>query len=258
MKSNRTFTSILALALASFALVPAAQADDQTSSTTPVYRAGNWRGYGRQFQQKMAQNTAELNKGTAKLIFIGDSITDAFNNRGSAVWKKYYAPRDAINLGLSGDRTQNALFRLKDLPLNKVKPKVVVVMMGVNNITSRYDGKSTPQAAANGIKAVVETMQKAWPSAKFLVLHTFPAGFAPNDSDRKKIVAINAVLPSLVKKLKNVTVLDINKVFLDASGKIPRNLYADDLHPSSEGYQLWAKAMEPTLAKLLGDKPIAP
>ena len=32
----------------------------------------------------------------------------------------------------------------------------------------------------------------------------------------------------------------------------------DFLHPSAAGYRLWAEAMEPDLATMLGEKPVAP
>ena len=32
----------------------------------------------------------------------------------------------------------------------------------------------------------------------------------------------------------------------------------DFLHPSAKGYRIWAEAMEPLLAAMLGEKPIAP
>jgi len=38
---------------------------------------------------------------------------------------------------------------------------------------------------------------------------------------------------------------------LDADGNLPRSIMPDLLHPSEAGYQIWADAMEPTLAKML-------
>jgi len=33
---------------------------------------------------------------------------------------------------------------------------------------------------------------------------------------------------------------------------------SDFLHPSAAGYRIWAEAMEPDLAAMLGEKPVAP
>jgi beta-glucosidase len=223
------------------------------SATVPVYRAGKWRGYDRQFENNVKAITNQLEKGDAKLLFVGDSITERWSDTGKSAWDKYYGKRKAVNLGLSGDRTQNVLFRLAKLPLDKVKPNLIVLMVGVNNIITQYDGKSTPEDTANGIKAIAAMLQKHYPDTKILVVNTLPTGENADNADRKKIEEINSYLPALFKDVKNVTLLDTNDVFLDENKKIRKNLMGDFVHPTSEGYELWAKAMESTIAKLFGD-----
>src|SRR5476649_140958 len=58
------------------------------------------------------QFLAEAQKGGIEVLFLGDSITDFWRNRGKAVWDKEYAPLHAANFGISADRTQNVLWRL--------------------------------------------------------------------------------------------------------------------------------------------------
>ena len=41
------------------------------------------------------------------LIMIGDSITHGWERNGKEAWDRYYAPRNAVNMGFSGDRTQH-------------------------------------------------------------------------------------------------------------------------------------------------------
>ena len=50
--------------------------------------------------------------------------------------------------------------------------------------------------------------------------------------------------------------LDVNHVLLRPDGKINTELMWDLLHPSPLGTEVWVQAVEPTLAKLMGDKPI--
>lgn len=57
---------------------------------------------------------------------IGDSITHGWENQGKGVWDKYYKDRKAINLGLSGDRTDHVLWRRQNgevdgTSINKLK-----------------------------------------------------------------------------------------------------------------------------------------
>ena len=47
----------------------------------------------------------QAQKGHIDLIYVGDSIVEHFNKQGKEVWAHYYADRNALNLGISGDRT---------------------------------------------------------------------------------------------------------------------------------------------------------
>jgi len=48
--------------------------------------------------------------------------------------------------------------------------------------------------------------------------------------------------------------LDINQTFLTDDGTLTKEIMPDLLHPKQKGYQMWADAMEPTVARLLGEK----
>ena len=73
------------------------------SAITPVPREGNW------VKRHEAINE-RAKAGDVDLLFIGDSITQGWND--NAVWKKYYGERKAMNAGIGGDRTQHVLWRL--------------------------------------------------------------------------------------------------------------------------------------------------
>ena len=50
-------------------------------------------------------------------------------------------------------------------------------------------------------------------------------------------------LPGVASDL-GIEWLDITDRFLDENGVFPKSLAADFLHPSSEGYEIWAKALQ--------------
>ena len=56
---------------------------------------------------------------------------------------------------------------------------------------------------------------------------------------------------------KQVFWLDVNYVFFRPDGTINTDLMWDLLHPSPAGAEAWAQAIEPTLAELMGDQPLA-
>lgn len=221
----------------------------QSVALTPVSRSEDWWMPRHEADVVQMNNAARANKGNIDLLMIGDSITHGWEQHGW-IWHQYYGHRKAINLGFSGDRTEHVLWRLDHLPLDKISPKAAVVMIGTNNVGH---GSSSPKEAADGIKAIVEKLEKQYPEMKILVLNVFPRGNVPDDDLRKKVDEINNLLPELLEDKKNVTLLDINAVFLDKNKILSKDIMPDFLHPNQHGYKLWAKAMEPVLYPLLGE-----
>lgn len=191
---------------------------------------------------------ARVAKGNVDLIFIGDSITQAWERNGSKIWQQYYGKRNAVNLGISGDRTEHVLWRLQNGNIKNISPKAAVIMIGTNN-----SGANNSQDIAAGVIAIVKLLQKKLPKTKLLLLATFPRGANSNDKKRK----INEGSNAIVKKLldgKQVFYLDIGQKFLEKDGTLSRKIMKDLLHLSPEGYKIWAEAIEPTLKKLLDEK----
>jgi lysophospholipase L1-like esterase len=189
---------------------------------------------------------AEAKRGGIDLLFLGDSITDAWRSRGSNVWHKFYAPRHAANFGIGGDRTQHVLWRIQHGELEGLSPKVTVLMIGTNN--SRND---QPEDIAEAIKLIVKEIRARCPRTKVLLLAVFPRN---TRNDTPEQIATNRKVNEIIAKLddgKAVRFLDINKVFLGPDGKVPATIMPDFLHPNEHGYKLWADAMEPTLAQMM-------
>ncbi len=173
------------------------------------------------------------------LLFLGDSITQGWND--NAVWKRFYGPRKAANFGIGGDRTQHVLWRIQNGELEGIAPKVVVLMIGTNNVSS-----GSADEIAQGFTAIVKAIREnGCPRTKILLLGVFPRGEKPNPG-REKLAAVNAKIANLADG-SNVWFLDIGKSFLNEDGTISRQIMPDFLHLSTRGYRIWADAMEPTL-----------
>ena len=188
--------------------------------------------------------------GGHELIFVGDSITHGWETRGKAIWDKYYAPRKAANFGFSGDRCEHVLWRMQNGEIIGLQPKVAVVMIGTNSISA---SNANTETTTLGVKTVVESLREAMPKTKILLLAIFPRGQSATDQIRKNVTQTNEKI-ALFADNKNVFFLDVGKYYLSRSGEMWNNLMPDLLHPSDAGYEIWAKAMEPKLAELLGEK----
>jgi lysophospholipase L1-like esterase len=214
----------------------------------PVPREGKWR------DRFLELNRRAKEAGTqAEVIFVGDSITEGWEGRGKEVWAKYYAPRHAVNLGIGGDRTEHVLWRLENGNVDGLKPKVAIVLIGVNNVP---DTNNSPRQILEGVTAVVQSLRDKLPDTKILLLGIFPFREDFN-LQRGKALQINQALNKLDDG-KSVFYLDFGYQLIQPDGKIAKDIMGDFLHPTAKGYEIWAQATEPKLAELLGEKPVAP
>jgi beta-glucosidase len=200
-----------------------------------------------------------VKQGNVDLLMIGDSITHGWEKSGKPVWDKYYANRNAVNMGFSGDKTEHVIWRLQNGEIENINPKLAVVMIGTNNSAGDY----TPEQIADGVKAVVCQLRTKLPNTKILILAIFPRGDSEQRKDKTKDASYNEQWKRnddavrIFKKIadnKMIYFLDINKKFLNKKGELPRDVMSDLLHPGEKGYDIWAKAMEPTIVKLMGEK----
>lgn len=204
---------------------------------------------------------------TYGMLMIGDSITHNLDLPPFAgVWNKHFAPYDALNLGYSGARTENILWNLTHGELDNQSPKVVTLLIGTNNgDDANYRVVHTPEQIFAGTKAIVELLRARFPETGIIVLRVFPRTNVYKTKDGKErgsaqnrweITRRAGELTATLADGKHVFYLDLNASFLEADGKtLVQRLMPDRLHPSPEGAEVWAKAMEPLLTRLYGPKP---
>jgi lysophospholipase L1-like esterase len=196
--------------------------------------------------RRHAEFLYRITQGNIGLLFLGDSITDGWPRHGEWSWLKF-APYQPADFGVSGERTEDVLWRIMNGELDGIDPKVVILMIGTNNLGQCRDEKSEWTAA--GIEKIVETIHQKLPHTKVLLLGVFPRG-AKNDPFRAKIAEMNKTISKLDDG-KSTRFLDIGNAFLDANGNIPIDVMPDGLHPNAHGYDLWYAAMNPLLTEML-------
>lgn len=198
----------------------------------------------------------EKSKGEGDVIFLGDSITHGWEGN-QETWKKYFGEFKPVNLGIGGDQTGHVLWRITDgKELVNLKPKAAVIMIGTNNT-----GGHSPDQIAGGIKAIITELKKQKPEIKILLLAVFPRGNGgdadketktiPAEKLNKKIDAINALISKFADG-KTVYYKNINSEFLNSKGGLSGEIMPDYLHLSRKGYELWGKAIQGDLEKLVG------
>jgi beta-glucosidase len=182
----------------------------------------------------------------APLILLGDSITEQWETAGARVFAERLAPRQALDLGVGGDRTEHLLWRLQSGEYDHLPVRVAVVLIGTNNLGTGQ----TPQQTADGVHAVLDDILARWPNCHVLLLGIFPRGVQPSDPLRLAVAQTNLLLRKVAIR-DRVTWLDFGGVFLAADGTLPPEIMPDALHLSEIGYVMWAADMLPVLDPLL-------
>jgi len=224
----------------------------------PVWRA--------RFEHKRA----EIAAGRFDLIYYGDSITQNFEHAGAlpqadwpAVWQRFYGDRHAINLGFKGDTTASLLWRIEhgegDIRGLHGAPKVAIVLIGANNL-GRLHWSARDTLA--GIAADIGAIHQHLPRTQVLLIGVLPS--QRSEWVSQTTVAINAGLARAygAGADKRVTYVDASRVLM-RNGRTDTSLFIDPLltppdpplHPNLEGQTRVAAAIEPALARLLGDRP---
>lgn len=213
----------------------------QQLSTTPVPRDDNWK-------KRVERDAAKAKQGGWDVVFIGDSITDFWQNKGKAEWDKYFGQYKALNLGISADRTEHVLWRLDNGQLENNQPKLFVVMIGTNNTGHRGIDQEKPEDTVAGIKAILDRLGKKAPDSKVLLLAIFPRGEKPNDALRMRNEQVNAAIEKFADN-KRVFWMNINDKLLQSDGTLSKEIMPDLLHPEAKGYDIWARAVSPFIER---------
>jgi|SRR5262245_60112561 len=183
--------------------------------------------------------------GNIDLLFVGDSITDLWDDRAKGLWDSTWAPLKAANFGISGDTTQGVLWRMQNGELEGFKSKLIVLMLGTNNIN-----RNPNDDIVEGDRLIIEEFKKRQPQSKVLLLGIFPRSPDPANPFRATIKEINGKLAKLADN-KQVFYMDIGDKFLTADGTLTPEIMNDGLHPTEKGYQIWADATKDRVKELM-------
>jgi lysophospholipase L1-like esterase len=195
--------------------------------------------------------------GGVDIYFEGDSIVRRWGATDYpellANWRQNFYGWNAGDFGWGADRTQNILWRLENGELDGVNPKIIVILAGTNNVGPRPGADPDEKVAAitRGVTAIVNLCQQKAPGATIVLTAIFPRN--DNMAVMPEIRRINANLAKLADG-KKVRFLNINDKLADKDGVLFEGMLnaRDKLHPTLQGYQVWADALKPIFTEILG------
>jgi len=201
-------------------------------------------------------------EGVIDVCFLGDSITRRWQGTDypehKQNWDRNFHGWNAADFGWGGDTTRNVLWRLAHCELDGVNPKVVVLMIGTNNVgnTPPEDADGRAADVAQGIRAILDLVREKAPAAKVVLMGVTPRNDATHGGPLALMPTIHKINEQIEKFAdgESVVYLNINDRLADESGKLRPGVTEDGLHLSVEGYQVWADALAPLLTKWLGPR----
>lgn len=236
-------TGILSVS-ALFGQAPTGPADELTRVKTQLERAErtlkdwpNLKRYAADNEKLAAEPVA-----SGRVVFMGDSITDAWGRR----YGKFFPAQPYVNRGIGGQTTPQMLIRFRQ-DVIALKPKVVVILAGTNDIAGNT-GPTTLEAIEDNLTSMAELAKAN--GIKVVLSSVLPVcDYIRPQTERRppeKIQALNAWIKTYAAKHKFVY-LDYYPAMLDDQGAFKKELTYDGLHPNDAGYEI----MEPLAAKAI-------
>ena len=191
-------------------------------------------------------------KTNPNLILVGNSIFHSLEEEDRKEVKAKYLDRyRTLNMGVSGDRTENVIWRLENGALEGISPKVAIVLIGTNNTDgNHYLNISTPTELADGIYKICDLIHRKLPDTEILLMGILPYGYNANLRNNTN-KATNQLISAFPEKNPKIHYIDIGPEYIDKNGKVNKELMPDYLHPNAEGHMLMFKALDSDIKNLM-------
>jgi lysophospholipase L1-like esterase len=187
--------------------------------------------------------------GEARVVFMGDSITD--------FWQRpqfnFFPGKPYVDRGISGQTTPQMLLRFR-ADVISLKPGAVVILAGTNDVAGNTGAMTDEEiegnlvsmcelARANNIRVIL---------ASVLPVSNYHVAAAPQTAARPmvRIQAINTWIKAYAAAQGHIY-LDYLSAMTDASGLLREDLSADDLHPNAKGYDVMAPLAQAAIERAL-------
>ncbi|MES2658952.1 MAG: GDSL-type esterase/lipase family protein [Verrucomicrobiota bacterium] len=186
-------------------------------------------------------------QGNVDIVFLGDSITKGWQQTESTNWTDSPTAIQTVNYGIGGDTTRQVIWRINDGELDGIKPKLVVLMIGTNNLYADHNS-GTNEQIVDGVKTILGLIREKSPDTRILLLGVLPRQ-TKFWSDR--VLVLNGLLAALDAPGR-VKFHDAGARFIGEDGEINKELFnADLVHLNAAGYENLTTIAKPLVKSLL-------
>ena len=206
--------------------------------------------------ERLRQDIAGINRyrqankyvkpGEKKVVFLGNSITEAWASVDSAFFKD----NNYIGRGISAQTSAQLLLRFRQDVLD-LKPKAVVIHIGTNDVAENT-GPYDPEFTMGNIISMVELAKSH--KIKVMLASVLPSTnfeWRRSLGDRSQmIVELNQRIREYAAKNK-IPYIDYHSAMKNAQNGMDPHLAADGVHPTLEGFKVMEKLAKQAIDKLL-------
>ena len=208
---------------------------------------------------------------TVKILFQGDSITDAGRDRRNyhdvgPGYAKYASEQivsdfpavdfEFINLGISGNRTSQLFDRLYSDGI-EFNPDIISLLIGINDVWHRHSHNiaTTNEQVEVNYRSILERIKNET-NAKIIMIEPFLLDAPGVAHFADEVKELQGIVRSLAEKYADVFI-PLGEKFDDALATQPAPLYysADGVHPNENGRAfigaLYAEAAKPLIKMLI-------
>jgi lysophospholipase L1-like esterase len=181
--------------------------------------------------------------GENRVVFMGDSITEGWHLDRSFPGKPY------INRGISGQTTPQMVLRFHQDVIS-LKPKVVVILAGINDLAENT-GPMTLEQTEDNLAAMAEMASAN--GIKVVLCSTLPAvdfRWHPGMTPAPKVAALDKWIEGYAAA-KGFIYVDYYTPMKDERGGLPATLSRDGVHPLPVGYAMMAPLAQAGIEKAL-------
>lgn len=198
--------------------------------------------------RRYREANAELNwpnSNSYRVVFMGDSITDAWPRRGGA----FFSDRGYAGRGISGQTTPQMLVRFHQ-DVIELEPEVVVINAATNDIAGNT-GPSTINMITANLKGMAQLAEAS--GIKVILASITPAydyPWRPGKEPAPKVAAVNQWMKGYCEG-HGCVYADYHSAMSDEKGEMLDGLSTDGIHPNAAGYGIMQSIILKAITKAM-------
>jgi lysophospholipase L1-like esterase len=180
-------------------------------------------------------------KGESRVVFLGDSITEAWD------LSVYFPGKPYVNRGISGQTTPQILLRFRQDVID-LKPEIVVILAGTNDVAENT-GPIPLSSIEDNLMSMVDLARKN--GVRPILASILPAAAYPWKSEIKpidKILELNNWMKEYAAK-QGVGFVDYYSAMVNDKQGLKSEWTSDGVHPNQAGYAVMAPLVADAITK---------